>query len=665
MRVDRPGPPDFCVRQSVPWRSGIRLCLQIVLIASCSWSAPQSIAGAGTERPTIASPLTYQDTILLTDVDNRTGDATFDDSLQQALRIELGQSPFINLVSDRRLKNALLATRHSSDVRITEDIGKQLCVLTDSKGVLSTWVSVADAGYTLGMRAIECGSDHTFAELHAASPRREGVLKNLSQLTAGIRLKLGEPADSVRDFNVPVEVITASLEALQNYGKGSRVRGEKGDVPSLAFLKRAVELDADFPLANAELAAIYGNLRQPSLALEYATKAYQSRDRVTAREKLRISAAYYFATGELEKEIETYEVWEKTYPRDPLAHNNLGNEYAATGQFDKALAEYERAVQLAPSVASYANVMGIQLSLNQTAEAQATFQQAFAQQMDGRYVRQTMYLVAFVKRDFEEMKQQIAWAAGKQGDEDALLSLQSDTDAYFGRLASARNLTQKAVSSALQADATETAALWRVNAALREAEVGNDAAAQFGTAAALALSSGRDVKVIAALTLARAAKNSRAIALLAQLKKEYPYDAMMRVYWFPTIKAAIALNEGKYAEAIANLESTKPYELGEARTFVNYLYPAYVRGEAYLRTHNPEAAIGEFQKLINYPGVVLNFVTGALVPVQLGRAYAMAGQMDQAKKAYEDFFANWRDADTETPIMRQARSEYSKLREHA
>jgi eukaryotic-like serine/threonine-protein kinase len=259
------------------------------------------------------------------------------------------------------------------------------------------------------------------------------------------------------------------------------------------------------------------------------------------------------------------------------------------------------------------------------------------------------------------MEQQVAWAAGKPGNEDVLLSEQSDTEAYYGRISKARDFSRRAVDSAVRADSKETAAFWQVNAALREAEVGNAALARQGVTEALALSPGRDVKVAAALTLARVGDAVRAKALTEELEKSYPTNTMLKLYWLPTISAAIDLNKGNSSQAVVDLEAAAPYELGFAGTFINYVYPAYVRGQAYLSEHNGIAAVAEFQKLLDHRGIVGNFVTGSLAHLQIGRAYAMAGDTAKAKAAYQDFFTLWKDADPGIPILKEAKAEYAKL----
>ena len=417
-----------------------------------------------------ATLLTEEDTVVLADFENKTGDAVFDDALKQALAIELGQSPFLNILSDGKVKETLQIMGLSTNEPITTAVARRVCLRTDSKAILTGTISRLGGHYMLDLNARACSTGDALAGEHSEAASKEDVLRSLSQAVSSLREKLGESLSSVQQFDVPIEATTASLEALKNYSIGTSLQREKGDAPSMPFLKRAIELDPNFPMPYAALAGVYRNLQEPSLALECATKAYTLRGRANEREKLRISAAYYSATGELEKEIQTYELWEASYPRDFVPHNNLGNDYFGVGQLDKALAEYQEAVRLAPSVAGYSNVMGADLSLNLLDEAKATYEEACARKLDGRYVRQTSYWLAFLQRDVAQMDEQLAWTAGKPGDEDFLLSLQSDTEAYYGRLSKGRDFTRRAVNSAVRAQSNETAALWQVNSALREAE---------------------------------------------------------------------------------------------------------------------------------------------------------------------------------------------------
>jgi tetratricopeptide (TPR) repeat protein len=609
------------------------------------------------------SRLTDKDTVVIADFDNKTGDGVFDDALKQALAVELGQSPFLNVLSDRKVSDTLRMMGRPTNERITADVGREICLRTGSKAVLGGTISSFGRHYLIDLNAVACSTGDTLAKEQAEATSKDDALKALSRASSSLRAELGESLPSLQDFDVPIEATTSSLEALKDYSMGIKTGHEQGDAPSVPFFKRALEIDPHFPTAYAELAVSYTNLGQPSLALEYATKAYQLRDRVTEREKLRISAVYFRATGELDKETQTYELWRANYPRNPVPHANLGVNYIGMGQYDKALTEVQEALNLAPdSVNNYLNLGLTYLCLNRLEEAKETFDQAFAHNSDSGSLRQSMYYLAFLQRDAAQMEQQVAWAAGKPGVEDALLSMQSDTEAYYGRLNKAQNFSHRAVDSAGRADAGETAALWQVNAALREAELGNTASARQGVTAALALSPGRDVKVFAALTLARIGAAHQAKALAEELEKNYPTNTLLKLYWLPTINAAIGLSKGNSSQSLVLLETAAPYELGDPPPLqVGTLYPAYLRGQAYLLAQDGTAAAAEFQKLLDHRGIVLNFVTGSLTHLQIGRAFALQGDTARALAAYQDFLTLWKDADPDIPILKEAMTEYKKL----
>jgi tetratricopeptide (TPR) repeat protein len=622
------------------------------------------VAGGFYYRSHQSKPLTDKDTIVLTDFSNSTGDAVFDDTLKTALSVSLRQSPFLNVLSDRKVSETLRMMDRPASEHITGDVGLELCLRTGSKALLGGTISSLGSHYLIDLNAVACSTGDTLAEEQAEAKSKEDVLKVLSHASSSLRSKLGESLASVQKFDVPVEATTSSLEALKNYSMGVAVRREKGDTSSIPFLKRATELDPNFPMAYADLAVIYRNSQQTSLALEYATKAYELRDRVSEREKLRITADYFLPTGELEREAETYEVWLANYPRDVAPHAGLGTNYSNRGQYDKALVEYQEASRLAPdNVEGYAGLGIAYATLNRLDEAAATFDQAFAHKLDSDNLRGNIYLLAFLRGDVAQMAQQITWGAGKPGVEDFLLSMQSDTEAYYGRLSKARDFSRKATDSAVRADSKETAALWQVNAALREAEFGNSASARKGVTAALALSPGRDVKVAAALTLARIGDVPRAKGLAEELQKTHPTNTGLKLFWLPTINAAIDLSRGDSSEALMELEAAAPHELGFPGPMQTSgtLYPAYVRGQAHLAARDGVSAATEFQKVLDHRGVVMNVVTGAVAHLQLGRAYAMSGDTAKARTAYQDFLSLWKDADPDIPILKQAKAEYAKL----
>jgi len=315
-----------------------------------------------------------------------------------------------------------------------------------------------------------------------------------------------------------------------------------------------------------------------------------------------------------------------------------------------------------PSATLASNLAEIQLALNRTQDSRATVEQALANKLDSIHLRLSIYATAFVMGDQGIMQQQLAWAAGRPHEEDWLLSAQSDTEAYFGRLAKARQFSRRAVESALHADAKETAALWQANAALREAEFGNAASARHDAMAAMALAPGKDVKGVAALALARSGDTAQAEKLAYGLDKEFPQDTILRGYWLPSIHAAIDTEEKDAAKAGQILETAAPNELGQPPPFqLGMLYPVYLRGQAYLLAHQGKEAAVEFQKIVNHRGIVLNFPLGALAHVGLGRAYALQGDATRARTAYQNFFTLWKDADPDIPILKQAKAEYAKL----
>ena len=622
------------------------------------------LAGAGYFLFRHPNPkLTDKDTVVLADFTNTTGDVVFDDALKQALAVELGQSPFLNVLSDRRVSEILRMMGRSTNERVTVDVGRELCLRAGSKAILSGSISSLGGPYVIGLVAVSCATGEVLDREQVQAARKPDVLKALDQAASALRTKLGESLPSVQKFEVPIEATTTSLEALKNYSMGVKVTREQGDAPGIPFLKRALELDPNFPLAYAGLSIRYGNLNQPSLALDYAAKAYELRDRVTEREKLRISATYFRATGEIDKEVQTYQLWIANYPRDYVPHGNVGIAYGFMGQYKPAVAHSQEALRLEPNeILNYANLGALYLNLNRLDDAKAVFDQALAHKLDGGPLRWMMYYLAFLQGDSAQLQQQLTWGAGKTGDEDALLSFQSDTEAYYGRVSKARTFSRRAVDSAVRSDSKEAAALWQANAALREAELGQTAEARQGVTDALALAPGRDVDVMAALTLARIGETARARRLVRELAKSYPSNTMLKLYWLPTINAAMELKEGHSSRALVLLEASAPYELGWPPPLqVGTLYPAYLRGQAYLRAHDGTAAAAEFRKLLDHRGIVTNFVTGALADLQIGRAYAMAGDTTRARAAYRDFLTLWKDADPGIPILKEAKTEYAKL----
>jgi tetratricopeptide (TPR) repeat protein len=611
-----------------------------------------------------AKALTEKDSVVLTDFENTTGETVFDDALKQALAVDLGQSPFLNILSERRVGETLQLMGRSPTEKVTLDLAREICVRTGTKAFLRGSISRLGTQYVVGLEAVNCNTGDTLAKEQAEASSKETVLKTLDQVASSMRTRLGESLASVQRFDVPIEATTSSLEALKAFSMGVKVSREKGPAEGVSFMKRAVELDPSFAMAYALLGLDYANLGQPSRAADNLKKAYDLRDRVSEREKLRISANYYFiVTGELEKEAQTYQLWVQSYPRDSTPHGNLSANYSSLGQYEQGLAEVQEALRLDPTVGvNHTNMAQTLLAMNRTDEAKAALEQAAALKLDGELVRLVWYDLDFLKNDNAGMAQQVAWGAGKPGEEDPLLSAQADTEGYYGRLPGARDYARRAADSAVRADAKETAALWQVNAAMREAEFGNFVDARRQADAALALSPGRDVKLLSAITFARSGDNARARKLAADLEKNYPTNTTLRLYWFPILHAAIDLGDKNSSQTLVSLEAVAPYELGTPPPFqVGTMYAPYLRGQAYLAAHDGNAAAREFQKLLDHRGIVLNYPLGSLAHLGLARAYGLAGDKVKAKSSYQDFFALWKDADPEIPILKEAKTEYARL----
>ncbi len=609
-----------------------------------------------------AHTLTEKDTIVLADFANTTGDPVFDDTLRQGLSVQLEQSPFLSLVSDQHIQQTLRMMGRPPDARLTFEIAQELCQRTESAAVLDGSIASLGSQYVLGLKAVNCRTGDSLAQEQTTADGKERVLKALGESAAKLRAKLGESLSSVQKLDTPIEqATTPSLEALQAYSLGRKTLVGKGDwAAAVPLFQQAIRLDPNFAMAYASIGVDYSNLGETSLASENTKKAYELRERTSEREKFYIESHYYhYVTGDLEKARQTYELWAQTYPRDLVPPNNLGVIYENLGEYDKALAESLDALRLDPgSGASYANLVAHYLYLNRLQDARATADEAQAKNLDSPSLRFKLYVLAFLKNDPAGMAQQVAWAADKPGVEDALLGGEADTAAYSGRLAKAREICRRAVTSAERAQDKENAAGNEAAAALREALFGNATEARQRAAAALAFSTGRDVQLYTALALAFAGDAARAQALADDLAKRFPEDTVVQFNYLPTIHAQLALDRNEASKAIETLRAATPYELGQG----GGLYPVYVRGEAYLAAHRGSEAATEFQKIFDQRGVVENEPIGALDHLGLARAYSMEGDSAMARAAYDNFFALWKDADPDIPVLVAAKAEYAKLK---
>jgi class 3 adenylate cyclase/Flp pilus assembly protein TadD len=615
-----------------------------------------------------AHALSEKDTIVLADFDNSTGDHVFDDTLRQALAVEIEQSPFLNTLSEQKVHDTLQLMGETEGDHLTADMERQVCVRAGSKALLKGSISALGNQYVIGLNAINCASGDSLANEQTRAASKDAVLDVVGKVGKTVRSKLGESLSSIRKYDIPLEeASTPSLEALSAYTIARKTQREKGDAASISFFKRALDLDAKFALAYAGLATAYNNLGQVENASENAQKAFDLREHVTEREKLRIAAFYYsFVTGDVPQAIQAYELWAQNYPRDYLPHANMGNLYILLGQYDKAIAATEEARRLEPDNAHvYSNLATAYLALGQTEQATETVAQAAQQKVDSTVLRVSRYQLAFLRGDAAEMAANVAWAAHLPGSEGVLLSTLSDTNAYYGRLRSARETSQRAVDSSAASDMPEAAAIWQLNDALRQNDFGYRDLARKQADAALNRASGKQVWILAALTFARAGDGARAEALTRKLEQDYPNDMLLRSYWLPVIRGASALERGDAAKAVNLLQPVIPYDMANpfpiSSSPLGNMYSVYVRGQAYLQNQQAALAAGEFQKILAQRGTVLNAPIGALARLQLARADALSGDNAKARAQYQDFFHLWKDADPEVTILKQAKAEYGKL----
>jgi serine/threonine protein kinase/tetratricopeptide (TPR) repeat protein len=648
-----------------------------VLIATAAVIAVGLALGGWFYRIRHAHALTAADTVVVADLSNSTGDPIFDDTLKQALLVQLSQSPFLNILSEQKVNQTLRLMGHSPDDRLTPDLAREVCQRTQSKAMLAGSIASIGSQYVIGLRSIDCDSGDSFAQEQSTAAGKEAVLKALDEAAIKLREKLGESFTSIRKFDTPLEQITTpSLEALKACTVGFRTMASKSQAEAIPFYKRAIELDPQFAAAYAGLGAAYSNMGESGLAAENIRKAYELRDRVSPREKFYISGRYYDAvTGELEKAEQSYRLWIQSYPRESGPHVNLGAVYTSLGQHDKALAEQLEALRADQSWGlPLANLMQLHAYLDHFEAAKAAYQQAVTRGVDGDAAHENMFVVAFLEGDAAEMQRQLAWASGKAGVEDFLFSFESDTEAFSGQLRKARASTRRAVESARRNEAKETAALWQFNGALREAEFGNPEQARQGATAAQALASARDMQVLAALTFARSGDATRARKIADEVEKQNPANTVIVGYWLPTIRASVQIQQKDPGRALETLETAVPYEWAattQGPEFGAFLYPAYVRGQADLLLGRGADAATEFQKFLDHRGLVANCPLGALARLGIARAYALQAQSARgadadaarakARAAYQDFLTLWKDADPDIPILIAAKSEYAKL----
>jgi serine/threonine protein kinase len=639
----------------------------IVLVASL-------IAGGLYYRSRQSKRLTDKDTIVLTDFANSTGDAIFDDTLKTALNVSLRQSPFLNVLSDSEVAKTMQLMTRAASTKLTPEVARELCLRAGSKAYVAGAIGSLGSKYVLGLKAVNCQSGDTLAEEQVTAASKEKVLDALGGAATKLRTELGESLATVQKFDVPLEqATTSSLEALKAYSLGLKA-GDKDTAASLPYHQRAIQLDPNFAMGYLAVGDDYSSLGEVGRANEYITRAFQLREHASEREKLAITASYYWnITGELDKAAQIYRERIESYPRQYTAYNGLGIVFARQAQYEKAAEITRQGARLASGDESLLeNLTTYTLALQRFDETRLFI--ARQHDMDDFVFHSALYALAFLGADSAALVEQQQWFAGKPEYETYGLAFASDTEAYGGHVSKARELTKRAVDSAIRADSKENGAIFQAIAAQREAAYGLAAEARQSAARALKLApASQGTESEAALALAMAGEEARAESLAQDLNKRFPLDTQMQALWLPPIQAQLALNRKNPASALNYLQAASPIELGQIAFTMNIscLYPVYIRGNTYLAAGQGNAAAAEFQRILDHSGIVWNCWTGALAHLGLARANALQSRTSQgvdadnarfrALAAYKDFLTLWKDADPGIPILKDAKAEYAKL----
>ncbi len=620
-----------------------------------------------------APTLTDKDTIVLADFDNKTDDPVFDDTLRQGLSVELQQSPFLSLISDRQLQQQLALMGQPKEARLTPDVALQVCERTASAVVLEGSIASLGSQYVLGLRARNCNTGTTVDQEQAQVARREDVLNALSQIVRKFRTRMGESLATVEKHSTPLaQATTPSLEALKAYSAGMKVAVSSANLPAaIPFYQRAVEIDPKFAMAHANLGLLYSGVGESVLSAQSTARAWQLRDRVSERERFFIDFTYdRQITGNLEKAYQTLELWLRTYPRgeEPNAMSLLGGlSTHGTGRFERAIEASQKEIAANPDFGlGYGSLATSYFLLDRFEEAESALQRATEHKLEDSILLVIRYNIAALKGDKDQMDRVVALAKGKPGVEHSVAHAEALALARSGRLQLARQSSSRAMDLARQEGGREAAASYQAARAVWEAVCGNAAEAKTNATAALALSNGRDVEYAAGLALALSGDSSRSQPLADDLEQRFPEDTFAKFTYVPVLRALSALENGKPTDSVERLHIALPYELAVnglnfGHFYLGGLHSAYVRGEALLAAHRYPEAAAEFQKILDHRGIVGADPIGALAHLQLGRAFALSGDPAKSKTAYQDFLTLWKDADPDIPILRKAQAEYARL----
>jgi serine/threonine protein kinase/tetratricopeptide (TPR) repeat protein len=607
-----------------------------------------------------SEPLHERDTILLTDFVNTTGEPVFDGTLKQALAVQLGQSPFLTLFPEDRVRETLRFMGRSAEDRVTRDVGREICERQGIKAMLTGTIATLGSHYVITLEAMNPRSGDSIAREQIEAESKEKVLSSLGTAASNLRKKLGESLGSIKQYDVDIEqATTSSLEALKAYAMANDERAKGRARESLTFYKRAIELDPNFAMAYARIGVHYGNFEQLESAKPYVEKAYELRDRVSEREKLYITEKYFtYITGEIDKTIETLQTWSRLYPNDFIPHNNLSTNYQLIGRYDEAVKEALEAVRLSPdNMNAKDNLVASFVGLGRFDEAEQAEREAQKINADALSAHANNYLFAYIRRDQAAMDRETQWAKGKP-EESELTMITSFTALSLGKLKQARELQKRSLELFKQQDRAEAATTALLTMAAHLEQLGQCDEAKSNAKSGLNLLRGQKSLAMGAFVYAACDDLSQAQSLLNDARTAYPKNTVINVIVTPVVSAIAEQRKGNVSQAIQLLDSVRSYQFG----IVLGSSTAFLRGNLYLQQRMGKEAAAEFQSILDHPGSDYLSPAHTLAHLGLARAAVINGDTAAARKSYQDFFGLWKDADSDLPVLVQARKEYAELK---
>jgi eukaryotic-like serine/threonine-protein kinase len=635
-------------RSRVPW-----------LVAGAAVVALLALAVPTLIQQRAGTALSEQDTIVLADFVNTTGEPVFDGAMKVALAVALEQSPFLRVYPDERVQETLRLMQRKPEERITRAIAREIAQRDQVKALIAGSIASLGSHYVLSLEAVNAATGDVMAREQAEASSKEQVLTALGSAAARLREKLGESLVSVQKFDVPLaRATTPSLEALHAYSLALDEGRIVTRLEAIPHLRRALELDPDFALAQALMSGIYNNTGRTTEAPEFSKKAFELRDRVSERERFFIAWRYYHdATRAWDKALDLTRAWAKTYPREAFAFNSLGLSEWVFGGVEQARAAFVEAIRLDPKfIAPYINIVGTQIALNRFDEAEETLNQARKLGLDFISIGRMAYLVAFLKGDHEWMARELAATRGTPEGGWAS-NWESRINLAEGQLAEGYKKLQQSIQSALGSNDMEYAAQWTVEEAEVQAMLGECGGVRKDVTTALQWSRDSFTLERSARVLSLCDAETEADKLIDELARRFPEATLTLRLQIPIARASLAVRRGETARALEILEPLKPYDHSMTAEF----WPAYLRGQAYLQAKDGRAAAAQFLSIIEHRGEQPTSPLFALAHVGLARAMAIAGDIAKARDAYERFFTVWAKADPALPPVVEARREAARL----